>query len=119
MAGGDTSMCGCSFSSPQTMAAETVAAVIPATARLVIFFLPMRPRYQSPPDPAYTRVMVDHWRVSCSCGRWRAYTQTDLQARLLALEHGHEQGQHLVTVESRDNHRRRTMAAEPQHPRSI
>jgi hypothetical protein len=42
-----------------------------------------------------------------------------LQARLLALEHGREQGQHLVTVESRDNHRRRTMAAQSQHPRSI
>jgi hypothetical protein len=40
MAGGDGSTCGCSFSSKR-MATETVAAVIPATARRLVLLLPM------------------------------------------------------------------------------
>jgi hypothetical protein len=68
---------------------------------------------------AYTEDMTDRWRLTCSCGRWRGYTETDVQAQLLAAEHGREQGTHVVKIESRDDHRRRAVAALPQHPRSI
>jgi hypothetical protein len=63
--------------------------------------------------------MVDRWRLICSCGQWRGYTGTDLEARLLAAEYRREPGMHIVTVESRDDYRRRAVAAQPQHPRSI
>lgn len=63
--------------------------------------------------------MADHWRLTCSCGKWRGYTETDLQARGLAAEHRREQGAHVVTVESRDDHRHRNMGAQPQYLRSI
>jgi len=62
---------------------------------------------------------TDRWRVTCSCGRWRAHTETDVQAQLLAAEHQREPGTHVVTIESRDDHHRRDLAARPQHPRSI
>lgn len=62
---------------------------------------------------------TDRWWVTCSCGRWRGYTETDVQAQLLAAEHGREKGTHVVKIESRDDYRRRAQAARPQHPRSI
>jgi len=62
---------------------------------------------------------ADRWRVTCSCGRWRAFTETEVHAHRLAEEHGREKGAHVVTIESRDDYRRRGMAARPQHPRSI
>ena len=54
---------------------------------------------------------TDRWRVTCSCGRWRGYTETDVQAQLLAAEHGREKGTHVVKIESRDDYRRREEAA--------
>jgi hypothetical protein len=59
------------------------------------------------------------WRVTCSCGRWRAFTETEVAAHRLAEEHGREKGPHVVKIESLDDDRRRRMAARPQHPRSI
>jgi hypothetical protein len=62
---------------------------------------------------------TDRWRVTCSCGRWRGFTETEVDAQRLAGEHGREKGTHVVKVESRDDHRRRGIAARPLHPRSI
>jgi len=62
---------------------------------------------------------TDRWRVTCSCGRWRAFTETEVDAHRLAEEHGREKGAHVVKIEGRDDHRRRGMNARPQHPRSI
>ena len=68
---------------------------------------------------AYTEDMADRRRLTCSCGRWRGYTDTDMDAQRLAAEHGRERGPHVVKIESRDDYRRRSVAARPQHPRSI
>ena len=62
---------------------------------------------------------TDRWRVTCSCGRWRAFTETEVAAHRLAEEHGREKGAHVVKIESRDDYRRRGMDAQTQHPRSI
>jgi hypothetical protein len=62
---------------------------------------------------------TDRWRLTCSCGRWRGFTETDVDAHRLAAEHEREKGTHVVKVESRDDYRRRDQAARPQHPRSI
>jgi hypothetical protein len=62
---------------------------------------------------------TDRWRLTCSCGRWRGFTETDVDAHRLAAEHEREKGTHVVKVESRDDYRRREQAARPQHPRSI
>lgn len=62
---------------------------------------------------------TDRWRLTCSCGRWRGFTETDVDAHRLAKEHEREKGEHVVTIESRDEYRRRAQAARPQHPRSI
>jgi hypothetical protein len=62
---------------------------------------------------------TDRWRLTCSCGRWRGFTETDVDAHRLAAEHQREKGAHVVTIESRDDYRRREQAARPQHPRSI
>ena len=62
---------------------------------------------------------TDHWRVTCSCGRWRAFTETEADAHRLAEEHGREKGAHAVKIESRDDYPRHGMAARPQHPRSV
>jgi len=62
---------------------------------------------------------TDPWWVTCSCGRWRAFTETEVEAHRLAEEHGREKGAHVAKIESRDDYRRRGMAARPQHPRSI
>ena len=61
---------------------------------------------------------TDRWRLTCSCGRWRAHTETDVQAKLLAAEHEREHGAHAVKIESRNDHHRREMDARPQHPPS-
>ena len=63
--------------------------------------------------------MADRWRLTCSCGRWRGFTETDVDAHRLAAEHEREQGRHDVKVESRDDYRRRETARRPPHPRSI
>src|SRR5687768_11840679 len=57
---------------------------------------------------------TDRWQVTCSCGQWRGCTETDVQAQLLAAEHGREKGTHVVKIESRDDYRRREQAARPQ-----
>lgn len=62
--------------------------------------------------------MVDRWRLTCSCGLWRAFTDEGEDAQQLAAEHVREKGTHLVAIESPDD-RRREQAARPQHPRSI
>ncbi len=62
---------------------------------------------------------TDRWRVTCSCGRWRAFTETEVDAHRLAQEHGREKGAHVVKIESRDDYRRRGLDAQAQHPRSI
>jgi hypothetical protein len=62
---------------------------------------------------------TDRWRVTCSCGQWRAFTETDVDAYRLAAEHEREKGTHVVKVESREDYHRREQAARPQHPRSI
>lgn len=50
---------------------------------------------------------TDRWRVTCSCGRWRAFTETEVDAHRLAEEHGREKGPHVVKIEGRDDYRRR------------
>ena len=60
----------------------------------------------------------DRWQLTCSCGGWRAFTETDVDAHRLAAEHEREKGTHVVRVESRDDYRRREVAARPKHPRS-
>jgi hypothetical protein len=62
---------------------------------------------------------TDRWRVTCSCGGWRAFTETEVDAHRLAEEHGREKGAHIVKIESRDDYRRRGMDVQTQHPRSI
>ena len=62
---------------------------------------------------------TDCWRVTCSCGRWRAFTETEVDAHRLAEEHGREKGAHVVKIETLDDSRRRGMAARPQHRRPI
>jgi len=64
--------------------------------------------------------MADRWRLMCSCGLWRGFTETDVDAHRLAAEHERERGTHVVKVESCDDYRRRGMTARPpQHPRWI
>jgi hypothetical protein len=64
--------------------------------------------------------MADRWRLTCSCGLWRGFTETDVDAHRLAAEHERERGTHVVKVERRDDYRRRGMTARPpQHPRWI
>lgn len=62
---------------------------------------------------------TDRWGVTCSCGRWRGYAETDAQAQLLAAEHEREKGAHVVKIESRDDYHRQEQTAPPKHPRSI
>jgi len=50
---------------------------------------------------------TDRWRLTCSCGGWRGYTETDVDAQRLAREHEREKGTHVVKVESREEYRRR------------
>ncbi len=63
--------------------------------------------------------MADGWRLTCSCGRWRGFTETDVDTHRLAAEHEREKGTHVVKVESRDEYRRWGMTARPQHLRWI
>ncbi len=63
--------------------------------------------------------MAKRWRLTCSCGRWRGFTETDVDAHRLAAQHERERGVHLVTIESRDDYRRRGIVARLQRPRSI
>ena len=56
---------------------------------------------------------TDRWRLTCSCGQWRGFTETDVEGRLLAAQHQREKGTHVVKIENRE------VAARPQHPRSI
>jgi hypothetical protein len=51
--------------------------------------------------------MADRWRLTCSCGLWRGFTETDVDAHRLAAEHEREKGTHVVKVESRDDYCRR------------
>ena len=44
---------------------------------------------------------TDRRRVTCSCGRWRALTETEGDAHRLAEEHGREKGAQIVKIESR------------------
>jgi hypothetical protein len=52
---------------------------------------------------------TDRWRVTCSCGRWRGFTETEADAQRLAGEHGREKGTRVIKIESRDDYRRRGM----------
>ncbi len=74
----------------------------------------MAPRWRLPKSSS-----TDRWRLTCSCGRWRGFTETDVDAHRLAAEHQREKGAHVVNIESRDDYRRREQTARPPHPRSI
>jgi hypothetical protein len=63
--------------------------------------------------------MADRWQLTCSCARWRAFTETDVDANRLAAEHERERGTHVVTIEGHDDYRSRLKAARAKYLRSI
>jgi hypothetical protein len=69
--------------------------------------------------PSKETGMADRWRLTCACGRWRGFTETDVDAHRLAREHEREKGTHVVKIESRADYRRRQEAKRPKHPRSV